>query len=208
MNSMSRGYNDNCGKERKKEEEKCPTIVKCSCPSSTPINNSGIGQHGFIVASLTLDTSCICDPSIKLEFASNIVVTNNNGVQGPPWGDKPGQGGGGGGGSTPNKLSLDFRVFKQCKNQKNKIPVGGVWTFLTEDENISSTFSFFVCDSDNCDDECCTYTVVATPTSLGAQVALGGSGSPSTNVFVNNATLGAVATCRNSCKKCRKEEHY
>ena len=39
MNSMSKYYYDSCGKERRKEriEEKCPTIIKCGCPSSVTI---------------------------------------------------------------------------------------------------------------------------------------------------------------------------
>ena len=178
MNSMSRGYNDNCGKERKKEEEKCPTIVKCGCPNSTPINKAD-EDTSFIVASLTLDTSCICDPSIKLEFASNIVVTNNNG-------------------SGDDKVSLNFRIFRECRHQKNKVPVGGTWSFLTDEEDISTTFSFFVCDSDFCDNDCCTYTVIAT---VADKLNHG-------TLSVNNAILGAVATCRNSCHKCEKERHY
>lgn len=199
MNSMSKGYYNDCRKERKcerdyeeereckrdreerecrreHEEKECPTIVKCGCSTSTPINKADEGTT-FIVASLNLDTSCICDPSIKLEFASNIVVSNNNGG---------------------HKVSLNFRVFKECKHQKNPIPVGGVWNFLTDEEDISTTFSFFVCDSDSCEDECCTYSVVATVVDK----------LNNGNLFVNNATLGAVATCKKKCHECKKEHRY
>ena len=190
MNSMSKGYYNDSRKERKcerdheeereckreREEKECPTIVKCGCSTSTPINKADVDTN-FIVASLSLDTSCICDPSIKLEFASNIVVSNNNGG---------------------HKVSLNFRVFKECRHQKNPIPVGGVWNFLTDEEDISTTFSFFVCDSDSCEDECCTYTVVATVVDK----------LDNGNLFVNNATLGAVATCKKKCHECKKEHIY
>lgn len=182
MNSMSRGFHNPCKKEEcqkvfcreEEREEKCPTIVKCGCPSSTPINRAD-KETTFIVASLTLDTSCICDPSIKLEFASNIVISNNEG------GDE--------------KVSLNFRVFKQCKHQENKVPVGGVWNFLTGEDDISTTFSFFVCDTDSCFDDCCTYTVVAT---VADKLHHG-------TLSVNNATLGAVASCRKTCHECRRD---
>jgi len=184
MNSMSKRYYDECKKEREHErdhererkEEKCPTIVKCGCPSSTPINKAKEGES-FIVASLNLDTSCICDPSIKLEFASNIVVSDAN---------------------ENHEVSLNFRVFKQCKHQHLRIPVGPTWNFRTDEKDLSVTFSFFVCDSDSCDDECCTYTVVAT---VADRLEHG-------NISVNNATLAAVATCKKKCHDCKKDRRY
>lgn len=177
MNSMSRGYNDSYGRDRDRDRDReCPTIIKCGSPSFTPINNAAVGQS-FIVASLNLDTSCICNPSIKLEFASNIIVTD----------------------AGASDVGLTFRVFKQCRRNQIQIPVGPVWSFFVEEADFSTTFSFFVCDSDSdsCDEDegCCTYTVVATVTdSLGTG-----------NLFVNNATLGAIATCKNSCRKCRRD---
>ena len=54
--------------------------------------------------------------------------------------------------------------------------------------------SFFICDSDSCENDCCTYTAVATVTTGIATAALP----------INNATLGAIATCRESCKECKK----
>ncbi|MGG7142746.1 DUF4489 domain-containing protein [Clostridium nigeriense] len=187
MNSMSNRYYDECkkerederdhGRERERKEEKCPTIVKCGCPSSTPINKAKEGEK-FIVASLTLDTSCICDPSIKLEFASNIVISDND--------------------SGNHDVGINFKVFKQCKHQHNPIPVGPVWSFFTDEKDLSTTFSFFVCDSDSCDNECCTYTVVATVADRLNQGSL----------FVNNATIGAIATCKKKCHECKKEHRY
>lgn len=46
----------------------------------------------------------------------------------------------------------------------------------------SNTFTFFVCDCDICDEECCTYSVVATV----AGVATVGV------TAINNATLSAI----------------
>ena len=117
-----------------------------------------IAGTNFTVATVTVDTKGYRKPCIKFEFASNIVT-------------------------TAAVLSLNFQIFKQCKNQLVPIPVGPVWTFsrlvaVTE----SDSFTFFVCDCDICDAECCTYSVVATV----AGVATVGVTS------INNATLGAI----------------
>ncbi|NLU52119.1 MAG: DUF4489 domain-containing protein [Clostridiaceae bacterium] len=136
MNSMSKYYRDDpC----KKEEQKCNfTAIKCGNPSSTTIPVGTVAGTTFTVASLTVNTNKIKNPTIKLEFASNIVTTAFVGT-------------------------LTFQVFKVCNNQLTPIPVGPSWTY-TETVAITdaSTFSFFICDCDTCFNDCCTYTVVAT----------------------------------------------
>jgi hypothetical protein len=169
MNSISKEYYDPCKKERKEEEKHCPTIVKCGCPSSTTLPIATPVGTTFTLASLTLDTSCLCDPSIKLEFASNVVIP------------------------VAASGAVSIQIFKQCRGQVAPVPVGPAWTW-SELVAVAkaSTFSFFVCDSDSCFDDCCTYTAVATVTT----VIAGGT------ISFNNNTLGAVATCKsNNCKK-------
>ena len=184
MNSMSRRYQDEYRKdyrrdhereEREERKEKCPTIIKCGCPSSATIPSGTTAGTAFTLSSLTLDTSCLCDPSIKLEFASNAILTGFVGT-------------------------LNIRVFKQCRNQFAAVPVGPTWTLSTGSATTDArTFSFFICDSDSCDHDCCTYTVVATV--VGA--------TTNGTIALNNATLGAIATCRsNECEKdCHKKCH-
>lgn len=189
MNSMSRRYQDqyrrDCEKdyrkdyekEEREEREKCPTIIKCGCPGSTTIPaGTAAGPTQFTLASLTLDTSCLCDPRIKLEFASNIIV---------PVGFTTG--------------AINIQIFKQCRNQIAAVPVGPAWSFIPAAAGSSGTFSFFICDSDSCFNDCCTYTAVAT-----VAVAIGAAA-----LSINNSTLGAIATCRsNECEKnCHKKCH-
>lgn len=164
MNSMSRThFNDDCN-PCKKEKKVCPTIVKCGCPSSTTIPAATVAGTTFTVSSLTLDTSCLCDPCAKIEFASNLVMP------------------------IAFTGTINFQVFKLCRGQFAPVPVGPAWTFSATALLASETFSFFVCDCDSCFDECCTYTVVATVTSA---VTVG-------TLSINNATLGAIATCGNN----------
>ena len=179
MNSMSRGYYDPCRRDEcqkkpyRAEEDRCPTIVKCGCPSSTTLPVGSTVGTQFTLASLTLDTSCMCEPNIKLDFTSNFVAT------------------------AVFTGALNIQVFKHCKGDMVSRPVGPVWNFNSVALLQSTTFSFFICDSDTCDEGCCTYNVVATV----AVVTVG-------TLSINNATLAATVTCKNSCQKCRKDSYY
>ena len=141
------------------------TTLKCGCPGAVTLPLATIAGTNFTVATVTVDTKGFRKPCIKFEFASNIVT-------------------------TAAVLSLNFQIFKQCKNQLVPIPVGPVWTFsrlvaVTE----SDSFTFFVCDCDICDDECCNFSVVVTIESLETQ---GG-------ITVNNATLSAIVVDNPFC---------
>ncbi|NSB14789.1 MULTISPECIES: DUF4489 domain-containing protein [Clostridium] len=86
--------------------------------------------------------------------------------------------------------TINFQVFKQCRGQSTPVPVGPAFTFNLVALLASETFSFFVCDcGDCCSDDCCTYSVIATVTSA---VTVG-------TLSINNATLGAIATCGTIC---------
>lgn len=150
MNSMSKGYyNDDCDyckKEKrhhdddccKKEKKPCPTIIKCGCPGSTTIPVITTAGADFPLTSLTLNTSCLCDPCTKLEFASNLVA------------------------AVAFTGTINFQVTKLCRSQSTPVPVGPAWTFSAAGITFAETFSFFVCDCDSCFDDCCIYTVTAT----------------------------------------------
>lgn len=183
MGSMSRGYHDDQEKVYYERivEEKCPTIVKCSCSTSTPIPalTIGIGLTGSVdltLATLNVDTSCICDPNVKLDFTTNYIVPAGLLVGG----------------------TVSLQVFKQCRNQLTPTSVGQPLSLTGGilGVNTASIVSFFTCDSDICSNECCTYTVVATVNAV-VSIALGAS--------FNRSILSATITCRNSCHKCRRD---
>ncbi len=141
------------------------TALKCGTPGSVTLPTATLAGTAFNVSSVNVDTRGFNHPCIKLEFASNIVT-------------------------TAALLTLNFQVFKLCKNQLVPLPIGPVWTFsrlaaVTE----GNTFTFFVCDCDICDEECCNYSVTATV----AGIATAGV------TTINNATLSAIVADSCGC---------
>lgn len=172
MNSNSSYFDnnfDNCRRDRvspdsgRKEKRQQPAaIMKCSSPGAVNIPILADPGSTFTPTSLTVNTNGICNPCTRLDFTSNIIA--GLGVSG----------------------TLTFQIFKQCRNQFAPVPVGPAFTYsrtvaLTVGE--ANTFSFFVCDCDSCDNECCTYTVVITNQSA---ITVG--------LTINNATLSAITT--------------
>lgn len=141
------------------------TELKCGCPGAVTLPLATIAGTSINVASVTVDTKGFKKPCIKFEFASNIVT-------------------------TAAILSLNFQIFKYCKNQLVPLPVGPVWSFARLVAITSSdAFTFFVCDCDECNDECCTYSVTATVTGV-ATVGV---------TAINNATLSAIVVDNADC---------
>ena len=155
--------------------ETCPIILKTGAPRTTIIPEASISGSSttVTVASVAVNTSLFCNPCKRFEFASNIIVPI----------------------ATPTAaVNLTFQIFKNCKNGFQPIPVGSQWTFLTTDP-ISEIFTFFVCDCNDCGDECCTYTVQVTATVLDITGGSDGEGGRigSGDITISNATLSVFS---------------
>lgn len=163
---------DNCSNSHvenhssRSQIELSPTILKCGTPSSTILPGTSVKATTttVTVASVNVNTSCLCNPCIRFEFSSNIIVP-----------------------TTTANATITFQISKNCPNHIQPIPVGSQWTFLTS-VAANDMFSFFVCDCNNCFDECCTYTVQATATILA-----NGEAGATTTVTINDATLSVFA---------------
>jgi len=151
-----------------------PAILKCGASQLTLFRGESINAitTTSTVASVKANTSCLCNPCIRFEFASNIIVPTGTEI-----------------------ANITFQIFKNCTNQSQPIPVGPQWTFRTPVAT-SDTFSFFVCDCNTCSNECCTYTVQAT-----ARVLAIGDAGATTTVTIKNATLSVLAV-DNSNENC------
>lgn len=143
-------------------------MLKCGNSGSLVLPAQTSAGTSFTLTTVSVNVKDFKKPCIRLDFTSDIVTSGA-------------------------ALTLDFQIFKQCKGTAVPIPIGSVWTFsrllaITA----SNTFSFFVCDCDICDDECCVYSVVARVVGL----ELTGF------TTINNASLSAFiedSDC-NSCK--------
>jgi hypothetical protein len=144
------------------------TILKCGSQGGVTLPVGTVAGAAFTLATVNVDSKGLKNRCIKFEFASNIVT-------------------------TAAVLTLNFQVFKQCKDMPTPIPVGPIWTFsrlaaITE----GNTFTFFVCDCDLCNDDCCTYSVVARVAGL-ATVGV---------TSINHASLSAIIV-ENDCNSCK-----
>lgn len=166
-------HDDDCYPCNKLTHKENKTILKCGTPG--PVISIVPGMSAgttFTVSNLTLNTSSLCDPCVKLEFASTLAYSSD----------------------INNSTVVNFQVFKLCDNQRNPIPVGPQLVFSVPFNPVvafsgTSTFSFFVCDCDACPHECCTYSVVATTATVDA------------SVIITNPTLSAIAA-DNNCRCC------
>lgn len=172
-------HDDDCWSVNKLSHKENKTILKCGAPGGAIlITPDTLADTTFTVSTLNLNTSCLCNPCVKLEFTSTLAYSSP---------------------TTIDSTAVNFQVFKLCDNQRNPIPVGPQLVFSVPFTTViepvapgfsgTSTFSFFVCDCDICSHECCTYSVVATTATTDASVT------------ITNARLAAIAT-NNSCRCC------
>ena len=85
-----------------KSSDSCGQILKCGTPGGAISIASGtLSGTTFIADTLTLNTSCLCDPCAKLEFSSTLAYSSP---------------------TTIDSTVVNFQVFKLCDNQRNPIP--------------------------------------------------------------------------------------
>lgn len=152
----------------KKKHLPCSVILKCQGSNSIILPGSSVAAitTKTYIATVNVNTTH-CDPCIKLEFTSNIIVP-----------------------VTTTSATLNFQVFRICKNQLQPIPVGPQWTFIRfASLGTSDEVTFFVCDCNTCPCECCTYLVQVTATIL---AAAGGEIPTTSTVSINSAAISAI----------------
>lgn len=142
-------------------------LLKCSSIGTLTIPINTEAGTSYNLVNLNLDTSEFRKPCVKLDFLSNILT-------------------------NAASITLNFQVFRQCKNQFAPIAVGPVWTFSRVADTIeeANSFVFAVCDCDQCDCGCCNYSVVAT---IAGTTPTGGT------TTINNASLIATVVETADC---------
>ncbi|MBD8046568.1 DUF4489 domain-containing protein [Clostridium faecium] len=163
-----------------------PSQSIMSCGTGTGLNipavAPGTSFNPVPVASVTIDTTCLCNPGIKIDFSSiiNYQALLDLGA-GPLL-------------TTP--FTVTFQLSKTC-NDGSKIPLGS-WTFtigiLAVAVNITETFSFTFCECHACPG-CCVYTVdivQALRSALAGTVAVT---SETASIVTSSLTAIAASSC-------------
>lgn len=172
MNSMSKYYyKDDCDHrhKEKKSDKHCPAIVKCGpVGGTTPVPDGITAAAPLVLTRLVVNIPKCCDPCIIIEYASTVTfLLADEG--------------------TGGTATFTVSIFKNCLNNI-RIPLASYTFSRTSDtdQTTASTesFSFFVCDCNNCLSECCYYSAEITASTLV------GDG---TRVAVNVPTLSAIS---------------
>lgn len=152
------------------------TLSACGTGSGVnlPLNNLAITFNPMPIASVTLDTTCLCQPSVKIDF--NAVINYQSLISA---------------GTLTSPFTVTFQLSKTC-NGGSKIPLGS-WDYsqsaLSLLVNTTHSFSFTHCDCHTCPG-CCVYTVevIRVTASIGTGLQL------TENASIRSSSISALAS--------------
>lgn len=155
MNSMSgHYYKDDCEpcKKEKKEKKCCPVVLKCNCGSYGPAILQIPEETQFVlvnqpIASVTVDTSCLCNPTIKVDFCGTLTAIYED---------------------FDETVTYNFTLYRTCRGNGSRqaLKSFSVSQLFADDDLPDSRglcFSYSECDNECFD--CCTYTLELTSVS-------------------------------------------
>ncbi|OPJ63551.1 DUF4489 domain-containing protein [Clostridium oryzae] len=163
---------DPCVKEHAEDCWGCKdnrVLLKYSQPRSATLPANSPANSTVTLTTLNLFTKCICDPTIKLDFSTNIIIPAIASGTGAP---------------TPGPLPLSLQVYRLTDGPVEKIPVDGAWTFtpITRTDGAQAfIISFSVFDTDLCLDHHVYSVELTTTTAL-----------PGIAIYANHSTLSAL----------------
>lgn len=142
--------NDHRNHDKKNDSTKClpmsttprKILLECGMGTGSKTFTSSI-DPAFQLAQTTIDTTCLCNPIVNIEFSS-IVSFEKLVDQG--------------------RAQLRYELFKSCNNKK---PISlGIWIISRIDfrniDRSTNSFDFTFCDCVTCPG-CCNYYVTVTP---------------------------------------------
>ncbi len=160
-----------------------PSILSCGTGTGLAIPAVAPGNpfNPIPVASVTIDTTCLCSPAIKIDFTS---IINYQAVL--TLGEGP---------ILTSPYTVTFQLSKTCNNG-TKIALGS-WTFtialLAVAVNITETFAFTFCECHACP-ACCVYTVdiiqANTSSLLGVTIT-----TETASIITSNLSALATSSC-------------
>jgi hypothetical protein len=98
------------------------------------------------LATVLIDTTCLCKPAVKVEFASNVhfVPFNRDGNA---------------------TIKFEFELVRKCDDGTETSLNSWLFEITGEDDNFAQTFTFNYCDCNTCPG-CCEYFVRGVPMEL------------------------------------------
>ncbi|SFA96701.1 DUF4489 domain-containing protein [Clostridium frigidicarnis] len=158
------------------------SILACGQSNGTSIpipNPSNSIFHPLSVASVTLDTTCLCNPSVKIDFNS---IINYQALIGAS-------------DTLTTPFTVTFQLNKTCGDGA-KIALG-TWDYsfgdLTLGVNVTNSFGFTYCECNTCP-ACCVYNVeIVRVTGLSLTLA-GVAVALTENAAIRSAIISATGT--------------
>lgn len=99
------------------------------------------------LGTVVIDTTCLCKPAVKIEFASNVHFVPFNR------------------GAGCGTIKFEFELVRKCDNGYETSLNSWLFEITEEDDNFAQTFSFIYCDCNTCPG-CCEYFVRCVPMEL------------------------------------------
>ncbi|MBS5822754.1 MAG: DUF4489 domain-containing protein [Clostridium argentinense] len=159
------------------------SIMSCGTGSglNIPAVAPGTPFNPIPIASVTIDTTCLCNPGVKIHFSSIINYQALLDLGALPVLTTP--------------FTVTFQLSKTCDNG-SKIALGS-WTFtqaiLALAVNVTKTFSFNFCECHSCPG-CCVYTVDIVQ-ATGSTLAGVTITSENASIVTSSLTAVAASSC-------------
>lgn len=153
-------------------------ISACGCGSGVaiPLSTLATTFNPIPVASVTIDTTCLCQPSVKIDFNAIInyqaLITT---------------------GTLLSPFTVTFQLSKTC-NGGSKIPLGS-WDYSQSPLNLlvntTHSFSFTHCECKACPG-CCVYSVEIIRAS--SSILTGAGATLTENASIRSSSISASAS--------------
>lgn len=163
--------NTNYGREQKN----CVNCIKPGHPLPKPIIFECGTGNGFTFATngsdisitspctacrpktvgiVTIDTTCLCQPKIKIDFASNVHFVRRDHHE-------------------SGTAQLEFELVRVCDEGQETSVCSWLYEITDERDNFAETFTFIYCDCNSCPG-CCRYFVRINPLEIeNASISVG-----------------------------------
>ncbi|PAB59015.1 hypothetical protein CCE28_12595 [Anaeromicrobium sediminis] len=171
---------DPCDPKDREKGKNCIPILECGQSADQPLPTElALTDTPVPLATVTINTKCLCKPCVKIEYSSIITLTGVTDF-------------------IDGFIDLKFRLCKKCKKgQKKELQR---WEYRHNDvdpgETWKDSFTVTFCECLDCfDEDCCQYTIEL----IEAAPALTPNNTPRVLYNITNRDISALAACKSPC---------